>query len=123
MAIVNVSSSALTEACVGRTWTASQIFVLFQRKQMFWLCSYMHVHSLMHCGSIASGEFARSSAHRLSGRNRRGEIFSLECLLSSKVQGLVPRFHINLYGKSLFYSFVRTKWIHAAPLDKAFGVV
>lgn len=45
MSIVDLSATSPGKAGVGRTRTGPQIFVLFQWKQMFSLCSHMHMHS------------------------------------------------------------------------------
>jgi len=86
MSIVDVSSASHRKAGAGKGTTASQIFVLFQWKQMFSLCSHMHTHSLTHSltnyGNPVSWDCAHSSAvcRLLSGGNRQGEIFTLECI-------------------------------------------
>lgn len=53
LSIVDVSAASLRRAGVGRMGTGSQMFVLFQWKQMFSLCIHMHTHSHTHMCTVA----------------------------------------------------------------------
>lgn len=72
------------EAGVGRTWTASQIFVLFHWKQMFSVCSHHH------SGFPAVRSLGRSAVRYQV--ETHWQVFMLECLHSVKLQGFFPGF-------------------------------
>lgn len=90
--IVDVSSASLRKAGVGRKGAGSQMFVLFQSKQMFSrrihtrVFTHTHMHSVSQClGSLCTAVLF-VVGYQLK---TEGEIFNLESLQTLKVCFLV----------------------------------